>query len=119
MDRGRRFKKYVWVASEATKVYIEENPLANKTTSQFAQDANINRKKLQAAFKELTGMGIQEYLLTQRMKQARQLLQDGKIPIKEIAITCNYKSQRSFTTAFKKAFGVTPMEYQNQPSHSE
>jgi AraC-like DNA-binding protein len=117
MDRERRFKKYVLVASEATKAYIEENPLVDKTTSQFAEDVNINRKQLQAAFKELTGMGIQEYQLTQRMKKARQLLQAGNLPIKEIAITCRYKSQRAFTTAFKKTFGITPMEYQNQHSY--
>ena len=114
MDSERRFKKHVLVASEATKAYIEKNPLADKTTNQFAMEANINRKLLQAAFKELTGMGIQEYQLAKRMQQARQFLQAGRIPIKEIAIICRYKTHRSFSTAFKKTVGITPLEYQNQ-----
>lgn len=116
MDQERQFKRYVLVASEITKASIEENPLVNKTTRQFALEANINRKKLQAAFKDLTGMGIREYLLSQRMKRARQLLHAGTIPIKEIAIICRYKSQRAFTSAFKRSFGLTPTEYQNLPS---
>ena len=114
MTQERRFKKYVLVASAATKKYIENNPLEGKTTRQLALDARISRKQLQAAFREITGMKIQEYLLAQRMKQASLLLKEGMLPIKEIAIICRYKSQRAFTTAFKKAFGMTPLEYQHQ-----
>jgi len=117
MDRERPIKKHVLVAAEATKAYIEKHPLSNKTTSQFALDVKVSRKQLQRAFKELTGMGIQEYLLAKRMQQARQFLQSGTFPIKEVAIICNYKSQRSFTTAFKKAFGLTPLGYQNQHAY--
>jgi AraC-like DNA-binding protein len=116
MDRERRFKKHVVVVAEATKAYIEKNPLTDKTTNQFAMEANISRKQLQAAFKELTGMGIQEYLLAKRMQHARKLLQTGITPIKEIASTCRYGTQRSFTTAFKKHIGLTPAEYRYQHS---
>lgn len=114
MTQERQFKRYVLIAFAATKEYIEKHPFEGKTTSQYAIDVNVSRKQLQAAFKELTGMGLQEYLFGQRMKQAAFLLKKGNLPIKEVAITCGYKSQRAFTTAFKKAHGVTPLEYQKQ-----
>lgn len=116
MTRERQFKRYVLIAFTSTKEYIEKHPFEGKTTLQFAIDAKVNRKQLQAAFKNFTGMGLQEYLLAQRMKQAGLLLKEGNLPIKEIAITCRYKSQRAFTTAFKKAYGLTPLEYQKQHS---
>jgi AraC family transcriptional regulator len=116
MGQERTFKRYVLVAFASTKEAIENNPFAGKTTSQFAIEANINRKQLQAAFRAFTGMGIQEYQLTQRMEQSRQLLKTGNSTIKAIAINCGYKSQRAFTTAFKRSFGLTPSEFQNCPT---
>lgn len=113
MNGERRFKKYAQLASQATKTSIDENPFVIKTTSQYARDVKINRKLLQAAFKELTGVGIQEYQLMQRMERSRQLLKEGNCSIKEIAISCGYRSQRAFTTAFKRFFGITPTEYQH------
>jgi len=114
MIKERGFKKYVLAASTAIKESIDKNPLAVKTTNELAMEAMLSRKQLQAAFREVAGMGIQEYQLAQRLKHAALLLQAGNIPIKEIAATCRYKSQRAFTTAFKKAYGSTPLEYQNQ-----
>lgn len=116
MNQERQFKRYVLIAFTSTKEYIEKHPLDGKTTIQFAIDAKVNRKQLQAAFKTFTGMGLQEFLSAQRMKQAGLLLREGNLPIKEIALTCRYKSQRAFTTAFKKAYGVTPLEYQKKHS---
>ena len=107
-----KFKKHTLEVVAAIIEQINQHPADVKTTNQYALETNINRKKLQAAFKHVTGVGLQEYRLIRRMNFARQLLQEGQKPIKEIAIICRFKSQRAFTTSFKNAFGVTPLEYQ-------
>jgi len=109
----RKFKKNMLVAVAAIIEHIDQHPLDQKTTLQYAREAGINRKRLQATFRHLTGIGVQEYRLGRRMSIAGQLLQAGEKSIKEIAIICHFKSQRAFSTAFKKAFSMTPLQYQN------
>jgi AraC-like DNA-binding protein len=90
---------------------IDQHPMEAKTTTEYAKEASLNRKRFQAAFKYLTGTGVQEYRLNRRMLVASQHLQEDQKSIKEIAALCNFKSQRAFTAAFKKAFNMTPKEY--------
>lgn len=113
MEQGIRFKKHILIAVAATVTAIEKDPLDGKTTEEFAIIANINRKQLQAGFKAVTGMGPKQYRLQQRMLIALSMLKEGKAPIKEIALTCKFKSQRAFATAFKKRFKMTPSEFQS------
>ena len=114
MTLDTRFKKHTLVVVAAIIEKINQHPVEAKKTAQYAKEANISRKKFQAAFRHITGSGVQEYRLIKRMIFASQLLQEGQKPIKEIAIICQFKSQRAFTTAFKKSFGLTPLEYQKK-----
>ena len=111
-----RFRKNTLVVVGGIIKQIDQHPNDTRTTSQYAKEAGMNRKRFQAAFKHLTGTGVQEYKNGLRMQIACQLLTEAEKPIKEIASICLFKSQRAFTTAFKKAFGMTPVEYQNKNS---
>jgi AraC-like DNA-binding protein len=113
MTLDTKFKKHTLVVVAGIIEQINQHPMDTKTTTDYAEAANINRKKFQAVFRYLTGTGVQEYKHIQRMRLACQLLREEDKPIKEIAIICGYKSQRAFTTAFKNAFGMTPLEYQH------
>ena len=62
-------------------------------------------------FKESTGFTPYQYISGQRMERAKQLLQNTDIAIAEIALRCGFSSQSSFSTAFRKAVGVTPKAY--------
>jgi AraC-like DNA-binding protein len=113
MTLDTKFKKHLLVVVAAIIEKINQHPMDAKTTEEYAADANINRKRFQAAFRHLTGAGVQEYKNSQRMRLACQLLREEDKPIKEIATICGFKSQRAFTTSFKNAFGLTPLQYQN------
>ena len=113
MTLDTKFKKQLLVVVAAIIEKINQQPMDAKTTNEYAAEVFINRKKFQSAFRYLTGTGVQEYKNSQRMRIACQLLREEDKPIKEIAIICGFKSQRAFTTAFKNAFGMTPLEYQN------
>lgn len=110
---AKKFKKSILVATTAIIEQINLDPTDIKTTAQYALKAGISRKKLQATFRHLTGAGLQEYRLARRMDYASELLKAAEKPIKEIAIICQFKSQRAFTSAFKKVFDKTPKEYQD------
>jgi AraC-like DNA-binding protein len=54
-----------------------------------------------------------EYLTNRRMETAKALILDGKHKIGEIADSLGY-SPYSFSRAFKKKYGVTPMSIKDR-----
>ena len=46
-----------------------------------------------------------------RMELASKLLQEGRLSIREVGISCGFSRPAYFATAFKEYFGVTPTEY--------
>jgi AraC-like DNA-binding protein len=114
MRSGKQLKRYVLIAIAAIVDNICNKPLDDITTGELARQMNVSRKLLQAGFREIVGMGIKEYRNMKRMEIAQQLLAEGGKSIKEIACTCLYKSQSAFTTAFRKLYGMSPTEWQEQ-----
>lgn len=81
---------------------------------EIAQKVGINEFKLKNGFREVFGDGLYEYLLTERMREARNLLHEAGKNIKEIAAMTGYKSVNSFIKAFKRKFNQTPGEFRSQ-----
>ena len=80
----------------------------------LARLAKMSVSKLKYCFKEVTGCSVSEYTSALRMSQAKQLLQTTDLPIGEIAEMTGYKHGRSFTSAFRRAAGVSPREYRKR-----
>lgn len=68
--------------------------------------------------KALTGQSPSQYLRSQRMRKARQLLQEntGLLSIAEVAYAVGYGNPSYFSTSFKQEFGHSPSA---QPSASK
>ena len=63
-------------------------------------------------FKALTGINAREYIRSFRMEKAANLLiKDSKVSINEVMYSVGYSSQSYFTSAFKKEFGKTPVQF--------
>lgn len=116
MKAKTRLSKQAIGIVNSIKEYLGQNPLSEKTTFDFAQETNIDRRLLQKWFKEIEGSGIKEYSATQRLTVAKKLLEEGDKSIKQIAAICRYRSQGYFSRVFKKKYGVTPVEWKRQNS---
>lgn len=115
MDKENRLRKKTKVLVYAVQQEINSNPLKNKKISSLAKEAGIDRKLLEASFKIMFGITIKKYQVRLRMEFSQQLLDEGRLTIKEIAFKCGYSSQNSFAKAFKKLYGQTPTDWQNRP----
>jgi len=62
-------------------------------------------------FKAKTGINFQEYLITQRMQRASQLLEALQYNISEISLMVGYSNPFNFTRTYKKCYGMTPRDY--------
>jgi len=92
----------------AVKKVLDEMNFAD--IKKIATDFNIGRNAIQDAVKQACGVGIREHMLSKRMEQAKQMIEEGK-EVKEIALTLKYAGFRPFNRAFKKYYGVLPTEW--------
>ncbi|RYZ69583.1 MAG: AraC family transcriptional regulator, partial [Proteobacteria bacterium] len=59
------------------------------------------------------------YLRHLRLQHAQQLLANRSLPVADIARLCGFKGATPFGRAFKKAFGVSPVDFRKIPRHVE
>jgi AraC-like DNA-binding protein/mannose-6-phosphate isomerase-like protein (cupin superfamily) len=92
---------------------------ATATRVSTAQRFGYNSDYLNCLVKQHTGKTFLELLTQIRMRKASDLLSNTKINIEKIAENCGYMGKSNFYAAFKKEFGITPMQYRetdSQPS---
>ena len=77
----------------------------------IAAELNLSSSYLCVLFKKETGMTLNHFITQYRMEQAKQALVQDDAKIKRIANAVGYNDCNYFIKAFKKANGVTPMEY--------
>jgi AraC-like DNA-binding protein len=84
------------------------------TIPALAKTIGTNTNKLKAGFKLIYGMTIFEFANEHRMQHAMKLLSTRHIPISEVAHAVGYRSQASFSTAFKEYFGRLPRDVRRE-----
>ena len=62
-------------------------------------------------FKKATGITVTNYIKTQRLEHARQLLEKTKESIRHIAISCGFIDAAYFTNCFKAMYKMSPSVY--------
>ena len=77
---------------------------------ELAQTVHLNDHKLKAGFKAVFGTTVFGMLYDHRMALARELLEDRRYSIVEIALQVGYRSPSAFSAAFKRKYGITPRQ---------
>lgn len=93
------------------KFMIETNILNPLIIPELARQAGINASKLKQLFKLEFGTTIFGYLTDLRLNMAKQLLEEGELPIGDIAYKVGYRHPQHFTFAFKRKFGFAPSRF--------
>ena len=68
----------------------------------------LNRDYLSRQFKKEVGVNFSEYLMSLRMKRAKQLLETTNTRISDIALQVGITNMSYFSTVFHKTFGCKP-----------
>jgi len=80
------------------------------TIAEIAKTIGVNTFKLKKGFKQLYGTTMFAYLRSRRLDQAYELIRSGEMNVTEAAFEVGYANPSAFSAAFRKAFGVNPME---------
>lgn len=76
-----------------------------------AEQLHMSVPYLSRLFHQETGENFAACLARKRMQEAMRLLQNPNLKMYEIAQKIGYTSQHYFSNAFKKALGMSPVEY--------
>jgi len=77
----------------------------------FSKHMQISRTQLHRKLKAITEMSTSEFIHSQRLKLATQLLKKSDATIAEIAYQVGYNSPSYFNKCFKEVYGCTPNEF--------
>ena len=87
---------------------------ADLNMSMLADYLQISSVTLAVEFKNETGVSPSDYLGSLRMEQAKKLLKETDLLIKEISLAVGYEDDHVFMRRFKKYTGKTPGQYRKE-----
>lgn len=93
--------------------YINEHFSEDISISDLASIANLSQYHFIRTFKKETGSTPHEYLINTRISNAKYLLKNSKLPVKDICFDTGFSCESVFCSAFKKHVGLTPAEYRH------
>lgn len=91
--------------------YIEEHLTDKITLQDVADAAGLSRNYACRVFKDELGITMNEFIMQERIEEAKRLLRDNNLQIYEIAERLQFCSQSYFTQCFHKFTDITPNEY--------
>ncbi len=87
------------------------------TLEQVAKHAGLSPFHFSRLFKRATGISLLEYLLGLRLDQAKFLLSETPLTVREISEKCGFSDQGYFGRVFKRYESMTPSQF--RLSHKE
>lgn len=98
------------LASEAVEI-LRARLSENITLAELSTTLSTNRNTLAEAFKTHLNTSIFNWLREQRMLKGAQLLAETSLSVVQVAERVGYTDGNNFSTAFKKQFNMSPLNY--------
>jgi two-component system response regulator YesN len=96
---------------DRVKKYITENINKDLSRDMIAEFIYLSPDYLSRIFKKETGVTLNDYLIEERCKYAKDLLIQSDLPVSEIAASAGYTNFSHFSKMFKRVTGVNPLEF--------
>ncbi|MFE0556836.1 AraC family transcriptional regulator [Paenibacillus sp. NPDC058910] len=108
--KEHRYSKVVFKVEQ----YIYNNLYQKLNVQEIADYVGLSTDYLSKQFKKETGMTIVEYLLQEKIKEAKNLMNYSNLSISEISNHLQFYDQSHFIRVFKRICGITPKQYKLQ-----
>jgi AraC family transcriptional regulator len=96
---------------ERVRDHIHANLDGDLSLLELGRVSGLSTHHFTVAFRNTFGTTPHQYILRERIVQAKRLLALRPLSIADVALTVGFASQSHFTTAFRCSVGVTPRRY--------
>ena len=112
---GRRPKGGLAPSQEKrVRDYVEENLVGPLSLASLAQLVGLSTFHFAHAFKRSFGQPPHRYYTSRRIERAKVLLTTRRDSVTDVALALGFSWTSAFTSAFRKATGLTPSEYRRE-----
>ena len=101
-------EEFIWKLNDIIQANLH-NP--EFSMEDMADALKMSRSSFYRKIKGVLDLSPNEYLRLERLKQASQLLKEGKSRVNEICYTVGFNSPSYFSKCFLKQFGVLPKDF--------
>lgn len=91
--------------------YIHVNIKRNIMQSELSDILEMTPDSFYRMFRRLIGVPPKDFIISEKLRIAREMLALGELPIGEISKMLGYDNQLYFSALFRKKYGVCPTEY--------
>ena len=96
---------------DQVKTYIIQHLAGDLSRERLAGQFFINPNYLSRLFKKETDISLQDYILKERIKKAKFLLETTDLSISDVHEQSGFSHSSYFSKIFKRETGMTPQEY--------
>lgn len=96
------------------RTYVRNNLEKEITLKAMADISGMSESNFSRRFKSSMGITPYQYVLQERLEEAKHLLLHQEMSLVDIAAATGFCSQSHFTTVFKKSTNLTPLQYRRQ-----
>lgn len=105
-----RQKKANLIIEKADR-YIGEHYSEDISLEDVAKEVNLSSYYFSRFYKDMSGIGFSDKLVSVRIDKARELLKKEELSIKDVSYMVGYMEPNYFSKIFKKATGITASDY--------
>ena len=87
---------------------LDENMERPVSAAALAKVVGVSSSTLRAAFRKVLGTSLGKYALSVRMREAKRLMMEDRLSVKEIAARTGFSSQAYFSAAYRAFYGHPP-----------
>jgi len=98
---------------ENAKAYIQSGFARPLTLKEISSEVYLSPNYFSTLFAKATGMTVFDYVQQVRLDEARRLLEETKLPVRDVARQTGYPTAAHFARTFKQLTGASPREFRN------
>jgi AraC-like DNA-binding protein len=100
------FERFIQLLEDPHQPFLSVN--------KYATLLNITPKYFSSVCKKLSGKTANEIIIEEIIKQAKLLLRDNSLSIKQVADLLNFSNQSHFGTYFHRYTGLSPQQFRSE-----
>jgi AraC family transcriptional regulator len=102
-----------WQKRRVTEL-LRERPSGELSLAVLARECRLSISHFARAFKKTFGSSVHQYLLSQRVQTAKELMLHSRAALSDIAIQAGFSDQAAFCRTFASVVGATPGRWRRQ-----